>query len=1120
MFKFINYNLRTVVMSMLQGAGGEVGRYYALNIDSLYSSLFNLFEVSELKNVNGKVLEKMDKAIKEKMPTNMTWEQFTGLIKIVYKMAWNMPKKALIIALLVELYSHRDIRDGEHNYISPLRGREAKETVYPMPIITSTPNPIPVTSHENSASNSQFNDILNAMKGIDTKIDTNMKEIKSEVTNIKSEVTELKSRVNNMEQNGVRTNNSSPLRGPEGTGNFLTDLLSSLFTPIIQSSIEPIIKPIKDNVAQLNSLAGINTSPVGENKGPNKVSHNPNNTPTDVNEKLIELIYAKFESMESNISNINLDISKNNADMNFKFESMESELNSIKSGARNPEPTILNRTDELFKQAEELHNQAEEARAAGDIELAQKLYNKSTQLREAGHLGLSGNKSAPSEFVSEYIQQIEDGGGILKHIANGKQLQYTVALTESIPLLGLVKAVWNRLVKDPLVEKELNKTGTLAVTFNVQLENQWAALGFSMKVTKETTREEWIAHWVEGIQNLNNSGYVADEAIEVDIKLTPIKDLKAGALDLETVTLTEGKDAGKLLVYAGGLRLNSEDGEVKEKFFYLTDYPIYTNDPWEASHQLLLDLCKETATANGFTIYVHNLGGFDGIYLLKPIVELLGPVGVLMDKSKDIISLTLPENIVLKDSLRIFPASLESLSKMFDVPIPKGELEYLSRDLISLLDVMNSAAEMLFRDYKFYSRRYSNITKISPPLGEKIIRSGYRGGATQVFKLEGSDLHYYDINSLYPYAMKRLMPHHYLGKLQGYEINLDTFFGFLDVVVSGVSVPIPVLQHQSSIKSHLSYPKGVFRGIYFAEELKQMRDYGYDIRIMGGYAFSSAKLFDAYVDHFYAKKLVLDTETQALDHQIKELEKLPETLELVKEIKALKSRMNSKLGERFLVKLFLNGLYGYFGRRSENLETKLITNDDLLTLEEKYRVLEIVYDPSEGNKKGRPALVNVAIAAATTAESRMIINPYKVNPDNPCYYSDTDSVFLAKPLEAKHIGTDLGLMKDELKGNIIQEALFVAPKCYGYKTSTGKEVVVIAGFKRGDITWGQFKSVAAGGSVSTTRDMLRREFKGGYMRSVTQTKVLTKHDLVDSQVGVHAPPGMGTHNACSLVILE
>jgi hypothetical protein len=48
--------------------------------------------------------------------------------------------------------------------------------------------------------------------------------------------------------------------------------------------------------------------------------------------------------------------------------------------------------------------------------------------------------------------------------------------------------------------------------------------------------------------------------------------------------------------------------------------------------------------------------------------------------------------------------------------------------------------------------------------------------------------------------------------------------------------------------------------------------------------------------------------------------------------------------------------------------------------------------------KAKSTLINVAIASAIASYSRIYINQFKSIPGNECYYSDTDSVVLAKPL--------------------------------------------------------------------------------------------------------------------------
>ena len=63
--------------------------------------------------------------------------------------------------------------------------------------------------------------------------------------------------------------------------------------------------------------------------------------------------------------------------------------------------------------------------------------------------------------------------------------------------------------------------------------------------------------------------------------------------------------------------------------------------------------------------------------------------------------------------------------------------------------------------------------------------------------------------------------------------------------------------------------------------------------------------------------------------------------------------------------------------------------------------------------------------------------------DNFCYYTDTDSTFLEKPLPDKYVGTELGQFKLE---HIFDEAVYLAPKLYGGKTSD-YEYIKIKGLK-------------------------------------------------------------------------
>lgn len=52
----------------------------------------------------------------------------------------------------------------------------------------------------------------------------------------------------------------------------------------------------------------------------------------------------------------------------------------------------------------------------------------------------------------------------------------------------------------------------------------------------------------------------------------------------------------------------------------------------------------------------------------------------------------------------------------------------------------------------------------------------------------------------------------------------------------------------------LCIPTGKWIGVYFSEELKAVKPYGYKINLIRGFEFNKVDLFNEYVDHFYEKK--------------------------------------------------------------------------------------------------------------------------------------------------------------------------------------------------------------------------------------------------------------------------
>lgn len=359
-----------------------------------------------------------------------------------------------------------------------------------------------------------------------------------------------------------------------------------------------------------------------------------------------------------------------------------------------------------------------------------------------------------------------------------------------------------------------------------------------------------------------------------------------------------------------------------------------------------------------------------------------------------------------------------------------------------------SLALILFR--KKYLR-LSIINKLTPGI-DALIREAFLGGICDIFRPtaeEDQKIYYYDINSLYPYVMRKYnFPTGKPVYFKGTDIKLtgDTiFFGFFKCYVeTPENMYIPLI----SIKTDegLKQPLGKFEAFLFSEEALFAMEHGYKITPIYGYSFTPAKLFDDYV----------------------------ETLS--------KERLKYNKGDcvNVVVKLLLNSLYGKFGMHMEHTITEIISHDQIKDYIKYYKLLfceplnkdensdkfiisyekginyEVLenslknglitideYKKFESNTKYDLSLCNTAvhIAAAITAYARIEINKYKLMYQKYLLYSDTDSLLLTIPLESSLVSaTELGKFKLE---GIYDKAYFIAAKCYSLFDYKNKEVKIV-----------------------------------------------------------------------------
>ena len=197
-----------------------------------------------------------------------------------------------------------------------------------------------------------------------------------------------------------------------------------------------------------------------------------------------------------------------------------------------------------------------------------------------------------------------------------------------------------------------------------------------------------------------------------------------------------------------------------------------------------------------------------------------------------------------------------------------------------------------------------------------------------------------------------------------------------------------------------------------------------------------------------------------------------------------------------MAKLQLNNLYGYFGRKQVGLTTLNVKNVELsnilLTRVVKsitpinvdyttvltysninYSMLEKLNNQFKSIGSDQHHIMsNVAIASAVTAYARIVMIPYKIEPNT--LYTDTDSIFTTKPIDPSLLGSELGLMKDEMNGLVIQEACFIGPKKYGYwfidEIGNKVEKSVFAGVPRNSLTFNEIKAIFNGEIITINVD--------------------------------------------------
>nr|QWO71398.1 DNA polymerase [Termitomyces sp. T32] len=391
-------------------------------------------------------------------------------------------------------------------------------------------------------------------------------------------------------------------------------------------------------------------------------------------------------------------------------------------------------------------------------------------------------------------------------------------------------------------------------------------------------------------------------------------------------------------------------------------------------------------------------------------------------------------------------------------------IKYCNQDVVTLYLVLVKFQKKIFALFRVNIIKYPTLASLSLAiyrsqyLGDfKIplidgnlftdIKKGYSGGSVDVYKPfsdKGEKIYRYDVNSLYPFVMrKEYMPVgnpiffegdiSLISRGSGYDLDTNPF-GFFEVEVTAPkSLRIPLLQTRIRSEDGIRTvsPLGTWKGTYFSEEIYNAIKFGYKFKIIRGYLFEKQKIFSGFVDFIY-------------DLKVKSKRGTPDYL---------------------ISKLLLNSLYGRFGMNPEMEHHVIISEDDTSKIIKAKTVTSITnlnngkelisfFDPHDWDLENDKKSLNISvpIAAAVTSSARVHMSQFKTLKDIELFYTDTDSIDINRPLPSKYIGEELGLMKLE---HIFNEAIFLAPKVYGGVTDT-YEYVKIKGLKN-PITFEEMK---------------------------------------------------------------
>jgi hypothetical protein len=396
-------------------------------------------------------------------------------------------------------------------------------------------------------------------------------------------------------------------------------------------------------------------------------------------------------------------------------------------------------------------------------------------------------------------------------------------------------------------------------------------------------------------------------------------------------------------------------------------------------------------------IYAHNGGKYDFLFVLDGLFPLAKkpralPTDVICIGSS-LVSFQV-YNCEFRDSLKILPGSMAKILPHFGfkkMDMDYDDIEnqdwktYLENDCVTLYGTLIQYFEYLYKKFSIfpsltiastamavYRKSFDRIKewkKSEKSATDLFARSCYQGGRCEIFKFRGDSVACYDINSMYPYVMRK---HPYpvgkptILKKQNFDSAISSgFLGLIhaDIICPDIHIPLLPIRHAGK----MLFFRGEISGYWTLYELRKALKIGYKITKIHAMTIwkKSKYIFRDWVDYTY--RIRKESRSEA---------------------------------EKYILKKLLNTLYGKFAQKIEQEEVLFIGGDS-------------AENPAD--------FILPHIPAYVTSYARVLLYGY-LNQDT--YYCDTDSIFTKEIIKTSN---ELGGMKiEEEKGN----AEFFYPKIY------------------------------------------------------------------------------------------